>query len=255
MKCKLFNLPRRYQTALRTHLKQGRHASLELARDPGREVLAAGLQTLDLARLHEKTLIAGVVHGCPANKHADLINQDGMFFAVAIAPIEKTRRGTREVTTQLKAVVETLSQRTMELAASNLELSREIRQSKAAEKALKKSERHYTRLLEQSNRLQEQLRQLFRQILPAREDERKRISRELHDVIAQTLTGINLRLAALKNEASLGAKGLDRNIASTQRLAEQSLNIVHRFARELRPAVLDDPGLIPALFRRGTQSD
>jgi signal transduction histidine kinase len=133
------------------------------------------------------------------------------------------------------------------LAASNLELSLEITQRKAAEEALKKSERHYSQLLEKSERLQEQLRQLSRQILSAQEDERKKISRELHDVIAQTLTGINVRLAALKKEAALNTKGLDRNIARTQRLVEKSVNIVHQFARELRPAVLDDLGLIPAL--------
>jgi signal transduction histidine kinase len=69
----------------------------------------------------------------------------------------------------------------------------------------------------------------------------------LHDVIAQTLTGINIRLANLKKEASVNTKGLDRNIARTQKLVEKSVNIVHQFARELRPAVLDDLGLIPAL--------
>jgi two-component system, NarL family, sensor histidine kinase DegS len=41
--------------------------------------------------------------------------------------------------------------------------------------------------------------------------------------------------------------GLDRKITLTQRLVEKSVNIVHEFARELRPAVLDDLGLIPAL--------
>ena len=102
-------------------------------------------------------------------------------------------------------------------------------------------------LLEKSERLQEQLRRLSRQVLSAQEEERKEISRELHDVIAQTLTGINVRLAALKKEASLNTSGLDRNIARTQRLVEKSVDIVHRFARELRPAVLDDLGLIPAL--------
>jgi signal transduction histidine kinase len=123
----------------------------------------------------------------------------------------------------------------------------EITQRKAAEEALAKSEHHYSELLKRSDRLQEQLRQLSRQILSAQEEERKRISRELHDVVAQTLTGINVRLAALKKEASVNINGLDRNIARTQRLVEKSVDIVHQFARELRPAVLDDLGLIPAL--------
>ncbi len=135
----------------------------------------------------------------------------------------------------------------MELAAANLELSLEITQRKAAEAALLKSEQHYSVLLKQSDDLQEQLRHLSRQILSAQEEERKRISRELHDVIAQTLTGINLRLATLKKEAAVNTRGLDRNIDLTQRLVEKSVNIVHEFARELRPAVLDDLGLIPAL--------
>ena len=133
------------------------------------------------------------------------------------------------------------------LATSNQELSLEIAQRKAVEAALKKSERHYTQLLEKSDLMQEQLRQLSRQILSTQEEERREISRELHDVIAQTLTGINVRLAALAKEASVNTTGLDRNIARTQKLVEHSVDIVHRFARELRPAVLDDLGLIPAL--------
>ena len=185
--------------------------------------------------------------GRPAGKRARLIKQAGAFFAEAITPIEKTHRSARDAAIHLNQIIETLSQRTVELAASNLELSLEIAQRKAMEIALKKSERHYSKLLKQSEHLQEQLRQLSRQILSAQEDERREISRELHDVIAQTLTGINVRLAALKKEASINTKGLDRNIARTQRLVEKSVNIVHQFARELRPAVLDDLGLIPAL--------
>ena len=79
------------------------------------------------------------------------------------------------------------------------------------------------------------------------EEERKQISRELHDEIAQTLAGINVYLAALKTDAPLNAGSLARNIVRTQRLVEKSVDIVHQFARELRPTVLDDLGLIPAL--------
>ena len=135
----------------------------------------------------------------------------------------------------------------MELAASRRQLKQEIAQRKSVEESLRKTEEHYGQLLEQSRQMQEQLRLLSRQLLLAQEEERKKISRELHDVVAQTLTGINVRLATLKKEAALDTKGIERNIARTQRLVERSVSIVHRFARELRPTVLDDLGLIPAL--------
>jgi signal transduction histidine kinase len=248
MKQRLLNLAKRYQVELRKHLKQGKTASLESARGLGSEALAAGLQTLDLAKLHEQTLVSELLPAYPTRKRIALIKQAGRFFAVAILPIEKLHRSAQEATAHLKKIVESLSQRTVELAASNLELNVEITQRKAVEAALKKSKRHYSELLAQSDRMQEQLRQLSRQIISAQEDERKKISRELHDVIAQTLTGINIRLAALKKEASLNTKGLERSIERTQKLVEKSVDIVHQFARELRPAVLDDLGLIPALL-------
>ena len=133
------------------------------------------------------------------------------------------------------------------LAASNRKLHEEVMRRQAVEQSLRKSEKHQSRLLEQSHRLQGQLRQMSRQILTAQEEERREISRELHDVVAQTLAGINIRLAVLKKEAALDSRNLGRDIARTQRLVEKSVEIVHQFARELRPAVLDDLGLVPAL--------
>lgn len=134
-----------------------------------------------------------------------------------------------------------------QLAAAHRRLKQEVGRRRLAEESLKTSERHYTQLLAQSRQMQEQLRHLSHQILLAQEEERKQISRELHDEIAQTLAGINVYLAALKTEATGKTNGLGRNIARTQRLVAKSVNIVHRFARELRPTVLDDLGLIPAL--------
>jgi signal transduction histidine kinase len=140
-----------------------------------------------------------------------------------------------------------LTQRTRELAASNRQLKSEIVQHRTTQRALKLSEHRHEFLLTQALEMQTQLRHLSYQILSAQEKERKRISRELHDVIAQLLAGINIKLATLKHEAAVSRKGLDKKIASTQHLIEKSVNIVHRFARELRPPLLDDLGLIPAL--------
>ncbi len=134
-----------------------------------------------------------------------------------------------------------------ELTVVKRQLRQETIRRKTAEDKLKDSRLHYNQLLAQSLLMQEQLRHLSHQILLTQENERKHISRELHDEISQILTGINVRLAALKVEAAANTGTLKRNIISTQRLVEKSVATVHRFACELRPAMLDDLGLIPAL--------
>jgi PAS domain S-box-containing protein len=185
---------------------------------------------------------------------ARLLNMDGgMFWAnlhgmrgmTARGPGECCRLAISEITALKQA--EEAQRRLEALAVSNRELRREIARRQAVEGALKQSEQHQSRLLEQSRHMQEQLRQLSHQILQAQEDERKRISRELHDEITQTLVGINVHLETLARKATVNPKDLKQNIARTQRLVEKSVNIVHQFARELRPTALDDLGLIPAL--------
>ncbi len=83
--------------------------------------------------------------------------------------------------------------------------------------------------------------------MAVQEEERRRISRELHDEIGQTLTAINVKLATLRKEAAISAKTYSKTISSTQELVEKSMEAVHRFARDLRPPLLDDLGLIPTL--------
>jgi len=140
------------------------------------------------------------------------------------------------------------AQRRMEaLDTANRELKREIVRRKAVEATLKKSERYANRLLVQALGLQKQLQHMAHRILQTQEDERKRISRELHDDIAQVLTAISFHLAVLRKEGASDGKDLKRRIARTQRLVEKSVNIVHEYAGQLRPPALDDLGLIPAL--------
>ena len=247
MKHKILTWSRRYQAALRTHLDADDRESLEAVRALGSEILAAGVPMLELAKLHEKFLVSKLLPDYPVGKRAALIERAGKFFAAAVVPSGTTLRPGSEDRSPLEQTVEMLSRRTVDLAASNLALSAEITRRKSVEHALKEKERGYARLLKESAVLHEQLRNLSRQILSAQEDERKEISRELHDMVAQTLTGINIHLAALQAGATLDGKSLARNISETQLLVEHSVDLVHRFARDLRPAVLDDLGLIPAL--------
>jgi len=126
------------------------------------------------------------------------------------------------------------AQRRLELmTASNRKLEQEIIRRKTLERALKTSE--------------QQLRQLSHEILLTQEAERKRISRELHDTVLQTLVGISVHLASLTPKTADNPTSLRQKIARTQLLVKKSLAMVHRFAVELRPTVLDDLGLIPAL--------
>ena len=152
--------------------------------------------------------------------------------------LDQTRQLLARHTGQLEKLV---VRRTAELTAKN-------RQLEAFANAARRSKEQYQRLFHESQAMQRKLRQLTRQIISAQEEERKKISRELHDEVVQMLVGINVELAALGQGAAAPFPPLRKKIARIQRLVENSVNAVHRFARELRPAVLDDLGVIPALL-------
>ncbi len=247
MKRKMSGLAKQYLAGLRKYLKQGPRAALQPAQRLGRRALVMRLETLDLARIHEQALIALILPSDSLDIRKTLTRRAGVFFAGAITPIEQTHRTALEARVRLAQVNQQLRRHNEELVAAARRLNNEVAQRKAVEQAFKRSERHYGELLEQSRQMQEQLRLLSRQLLSAQEEERKKISRELHDVIAQTLTGINVRLANLRTGSAHSTRNLEQNIADTQLLVRQSVDIVHQFARELRPTVLDDLGLIPAL--------
>lgn len=134
-----------------------------------------------------------------------------------------------------------------ELALLKKRLARETARREAAEASLKSSKRHYGELLARSNLAREQKKLLARQVILAQEEERRQISRTLHDEVSQILTGINVRLMGLTQANWADSRNFKTKIAATRRMVEQSVKLVHRFARELRPVLLDELGLIPAL--------
>ena len=232
MKQKLIKLSQRYVTVLRKHLKEGPGADLRSALGLGRRALALGLETLELARIHERA-----VASLEASNGKDGISKKAeIFFSEALTPIVETHRAALQSKMELNRLTETLNRRTLELAATNRQLQRGISRRKSVEDALKKSGEHYTKLLKDSLQLQEGLRQLTHQVLASQEDERNKISCELQDEIAQTLLGINVRLLSLKQEARTNTKGLKKEIASTQRLVVKSARSVRRVARQFGKA-------------------
>ncbi|MFZ4768262.1 MAG: histidine kinase, partial [Roseimicrobium sp.] len=98
--------------------------------------------------------------------------------------------------------------------------------------ALKTSEKASSLLLKESRLLEQHLQDMARQLLSAQEEERRRMSLQLQDDIAQTLLGIHVRLLALKTEASANHAVLTKEITTTQRLVAASVKTIKRFARE-----------------------
>jgi signal transduction histidine kinase len=143
----------------------------------------------------------------------------------------------------LSRLTEKLGQRTEELAASHRQLQRSVVRRKIMQEDTGKSGRHYKKCLKESLQLQKRLRQLTHRVMMAQEDERKKLSHELQDEMAQTLLGINVRLLSLKQHARSNTKGFKDEIASTQRLVLESAQSVRRVAREIgyRPEAPDDP--------------
>lgn len=94
--------------------------------------------------------------------------------------------------------------------------------------------------LDELERDRAELRSVASQVINAQEEERKRISRELHDDTAQVLFAQLLRLAALKSSPNLDVRG---TAAALEEMTAEALEGVRRMAMELRPPALDDLGL------------
>jgi signal transduction histidine kinase len=108
-------------------------------------------------------------------------------------------------------------------------------------------EQQVTKQAYELRRLSEERGRLLEKTITVQEEERKRIARELHDEWAQTLAALTVNLdqasQALPEELAWHKRQLDR----THALAVEALKALRRLILDLRPAVLDDLGLVPAI--------
>lgn len=92
---------------------------------------------------------------------------------------------------------------------------------------------------------QERLQALSRQMLRLQEDERRSLARELHDEVGQQLAALKFNLAALKRE--LENTPAQAKVDDSLDIVNTTLSIIRDTALDLRPSMLDDLGLVPAL--------
>ena len=99
----------------------------------------------------------------------------------------------------------------------------------------------------QEKRMQENLRYYLQEITRAQEEERKRIARELHDDMAQILGSLSRQLDNFVRKKHGLAPNEVLFLKDLQAQLNRGVQGVHRFIQDLRPSLLDDLGLIPAL--------
>lgn len=92
-----------------------------------------------------------------------------------------------------------------------------------------------------------QLRELSAYLQTVREEERTRISRELHDELGQSLTAIRIGLGVLEKHRELNSEEWVSSLQSLKDIAESTVESVQRIASDLRPSILDELGLAAAL--------
>jgi signal transduction histidine kinase len=93
-----------------------------------------------------------------------------------------------------------------------------------------------------------ELKRLSARLLEAQEEERRLISRELHDEVGQALTGVLVEMANLSNLIrNKEESALSKKADEIKRLLEGAISVVRNMALLLRPSMLDDLGLVPAL--------
>ncbi len=102
------------------------------------------------------------------------------------------------------------------------------------------------RLHEEVRRKDEIRQELLREVLSIQEEERRRIARELHDEISQSLISLNTGLEVVSSSLPPGAEKTSEMIRKTQHLSISILDEIHRVIYELRPTLLDDLGLVAA---------
>jgi signal transduction histidine kinase len=195
-----------------------------------------GYESVALIPIRLGDRILGLIHVADRREDAlpleliETLERIAMQLGTAIQRVQSENE-VRKAHDELELRVE---ERTAELASANQKLQLEIAERERAEGELRSSEK--------------ELRFLSSQLLTAQEDERRRISRELHDTIGQSLSAVKFTVENVLQE--VGEEGSGKGLQSLQsaiRMVQGAVEEVRRIQRNLRPPTLDDLGLLATI--------
>ena len=180
-------------------------------------VLCAAPEEIDAVRAH----IEGALAGQPME--LEYRTADGRTFASTLTPLHDVRNRPQG----LMGIVRDISE-SKRIEALRREAEEEVRRHLAGLKAL-------------SARLES-----------VREEERKHIAREIHDELGQLLTALKMEIHGVENAVLRLPEGdirvaMEERVIEAGSLADQTIRSVREIAMRIRPSVLDELGLIPAL--------
>jgi signal transduction histidine kinase len=156
----------------------------------------------------------------------------GVMISRVIVKREQAENALKKAKEELEIKVE---DRTGELQAAHDRLELQLLQCKLVEGALRESE--------------EKLRFLSSQLLTAQEEERRRISRELHDELGQALAILKLKMRSVKRDLRADQTAVKDECEQSLQYIDQVIDNVRRLSRNLSPSILEDLGLSAGLKR------
>lgn len=147
------------------------------------------------------------------------------YFIGVFSDITERKRAEQALINLSRELDQRVVERTAALTAANQRLQQEVAERERAEAALHQS--------------REQLRKLADHLVTVKEDERKRIAREIHDELGQNLLALRLDIAALRARAGARHPRLGRRVEVVLDNVDATIRSVRGIMNELRPAVLD----------------
>lgn len=197
----------------------------------GAATLAVGEGVAGMAAQRGETLVVEDVSQDPRVSRRPLVDEEGLKAFVSVPLKSKERvvgvlniasRSPRTFSQQERQLLTALGHQ-LGIAIENAQLYEELH-------------------------LKEQMRaELLRQIISAQEDERRRVSRELHDVTSQALSTIAVQLEALTIVPESSSEEIEKKVEGLKPVLAAASQEVRRLIYDLRPSLLDDLGLAAAL--------